>query len=109
VLRARATDDAGREAVTRRDVWIAGKDHWWFDPSDSDRMDVLPEADEYEVGDTMRLQVRMPFRDAEALVTVEREGVIDAWVQKLSGKEPLIEVPVKPGYAPNVYVSVLAL
>jgi hypothetical protein len=51
----------------------------------------------------------MPFREATALVTVEREGVLDAYVVPLTGKEPVVEVPIKPQYAPNVYVSVLAV
>src|SRR5262249_12959447 len=60
-------------------------------------------------GETARLQVRMPFRAATALVTVEREGVVDARVAKLEGNEPVIEVPITGAYAPNVFVSVLAL
>ena len=51
----------------------------------------------------------MPFREATALVTVEREGVLDSYVLPISGKEPVIEVPIKPNYAPNIYVSVLAV
>jgi len=51
----------------------------------------------------------MPFRSATALVTVEREGVIDAFVKQLSGRSPVIEVPLKGTYAPNVFVSVLAV
>ena len=51
----------------------------------------------------------MPFREATALVTVEREGVMEAWVQKLSGKNPVLEVPIKGNYAPNVYVSALVV
>jgi uncharacterized protein YfaS (alpha-2-macroglobulin family) len=72
-------------------------------------MDVLPEQKEYAPGDKARFQVRMPFRSATALVTVEREGVIDSFVTRLSGREPVIEVPVKDDYAPNIYVSVLAV
>ena len=49
------------------------------------------------------------FADATALVTVEREGVIESWVSYISGKNPTIEVPVKSSYAPNVYVSALVV
>ena len=42
------------------------------------------------------------------LVTVEREGVIAASVFPLSGKDPVITLPVRD-YAPNVFVSVLAV
>ena len=88
-----------------REVWVAGSEEWWFDVRDSDRIDVLPEQKRYEPGQTARLQVRMPFREATALVTVEREGVLDAMVVPLSGREPLVTVPLKDDYAPNVFVS----
>ena len=109
ILRAKANDDLGNPSVSSRSVWVAGDADWWFTVADNDRMDVLPEKKQYEAGDTARFQVRMPFRDATALVTVEREGVVDTYIKKLSGKEPVIEIPIKNNYAPNVYVSVLAI
>lgn len=109
VARARATDESGRVAVASHEVWVAGRDDWWFEAEDSDRMDVLPERPRYEPGERATLQVRMPFREARALVTVEREGVLDAFVTTLSGAAPVVEVPIRPNYGPNVYVSVLAL
>ena len=109
VLRAEVKDDAGNVAFANRDAWVAGKDEWWFDQKDGDRMDVLPERKRYEPGEVARLQVRMPFREATALVTLEREGVLDGYVTKLDGQSPVVEVPVKGEHAPNVYVSVLAV
>ncbi len=109
VLRAVAIDADGREVAATRSLWLAGEEDWWFGGTAGDRMDVLPERRSYEAGETARLQVRMPFRSATALVTVEREGVIDAFVVGLSGREPVIEVPIAPGYAPNAFVSVLAV
>lgn len=109
ILQAATKDPEGRESVANREIWIAGERDWWFAVSDSDRMDVLPEKKRYEPGQTAKLQVRMPFREATALVTVEREGVMETFVQKLSGKSPYVDVPVRANYAPNVYVSVLAV
>ncbi len=109
IVRARATDDAGNHIYANQDVWVSGKDEWWFDVSNDDRMDVLPEKKRYEPGDVAVFQVRMPFREATALVTVEREGVLESFVTKLSGKEPVVKVPLKGNYAPNVFVSVLAV
>ncbi|MEX6893880.1 hypothetical protein AB2D01_32975, partial [Pseudomonas aeruginosa] len=60
-------------------------------------------------GETARFQVRMPFRSATALVSVEREGVLSSFVTELSGKDPVIEVPMDAAYAPDVYVSVLVV
>ncbi|MDZ7589870.1 MAG: MG2 domain-containing protein [Rubrivivax sp.] len=112
-LLARARDDAGRLSEAAATVWVSAGGEWWFGQDDDDRIDLLPEAREVEPGQTARLQVRMPFRQATALVTVEREGVIDARVLTLGGSEPVIELPVPKAadrsWAPNVTVSVLVL
>jgi uncharacterized protein YfaS (alpha-2-macroglobulin family) len=109
ILQAATVDSAGRETTAFRDIWVAGKEDWWFAARDSDRIDVIPEMKRYEPGDKARFQVRMPFRRATALVTVEREGIADVFVRELQGREPIVEVPVKGNFAPNVFVSVLAV
>jgi hypothetical protein len=109
VLVARAKDDAGNEALASTGVWVVGGGEWWFDPADHDRIDLVPEKKRYEPGDTARLQVRMPFREATVLVTVEREGVLEQKVVRLSGSAPVIEVPVAGHFGPNVFVSALAV
>ena len=109
ILQATAKDKEGNESAANRDVWVAGSDEWWFEAANSDRIDLLPERKRYEPGETAKFQVRMPFREATALVTVEREGIVDAYIKKLSGKEPVIEIPVKFNHAPNVFVSALCV
>ena len=109
ILRAQSVDGAGHESYANRDVWVAGADNWWYPVSNEDRMEVLPEKKRYEPGETARFQVRMPFREATALVSVEREGIIERSVTTLSGKSPVIEIPIAGNYAPNVFVSVLAV
>jgi uncharacterized protein YfaS (alpha-2-macroglobulin family) len=109
ILEAVTRDNEGHEAAVNQSVWVAGARDWWFQETDSDRMDVIPEAKRYEPGETARFQVRMPFRNATALITVEREGVGETFVKELSGKEPVIELPVRGNWAPNVFISVLAV
>lgn len=109
ILRAQAKDGEGNASYANTDIWVAGKDEWWFEQSNDDRMDLLPEKKRYEPNETARLQVRMPFREATALVTVEREGVLKSFVTKLSGKSPTVDVPLAGHYAPNVFISVLAV
>lgn len=106
---ARVKDAQGREARAVKTVWLAGQDDWWFGGDNGDRMDVIPEQTAYKAGDTAKFQVRMPFREATALVTVEREGVLSSFVTSLSGTDPVVEVRLPGDYAPNVYVSVMAV
>jgi uncharacterized protein YfaS (alpha-2-macroglobulin family) len=109
ILQASVTDPDGHTVVAHDDVWVSRGDDLWFEAEDHDRIDLLPERPHYEAGETARLQVRMPFREATALVTIEREGVTDARVVPLSGTDPVIEVPVDGAYAPNVFVSALVV
>ncbi len=106
---ATTTDADGNVARAVTSVWLAGEDDWWFGGDNGDRMDLIPEAKSYKSGDTAKFQVRMPFREATALVTVEREGVLSSYVTELSGKDPVIKVPMPGAYAPDVFVSVLVV
>jgi len=109
ILQAQSADSSGHKTYANRDVWVADKSEWWFDVSDNDRIDLLPEKKSYSPGQKAVFQVRMPFREATALISAEREGVMESWVSTLSGKNPTIEVPVKPSYAPNVFISALVV
>ena len=109
LVRAETVDAEQHVAGATTSFWVAGKDDWWFGGTQGDRMDLLPEKKEYAAGETARFQVRMPFRAATALVTVEREGVLSSFVTRLKGRMPVIEVPIADSYAPNVFVSVLAV
>ena len=107
-LQAKVTDEAGRStyASTSMEVYAAGGNSWWV-PTDSDRIDLLPEKIRYEPGETAKLVVRSPFPVATALITVEREGVMDAFVKEIKRDQPVIEIPLKGNYAPNVFVSAM--
>jgi uncharacterized protein YfaS (alpha-2-macroglobulin family) len=106
---ATTVDADGNEARAVRSVWLAGDDDWWFGGDNGDRMDVIAEKPRYAAGDTARFQVRMPFREATALVTVEREGVLSSFVVPLKGTNPVVQVKLPATYAPDVYVSVMAV
>jgi uncharacterized protein YfaS (alpha-2-macroglobulin family) len=108
VLQVSVADDAGNQSIANTSVYVQGAQRMWFPGADDDRMDVIAEKAEYQPGDIARFQVRMPFAEATALVTVEREGVIAASVMHLTGQNPIVTLPVRD-YAPNVFVSVLAV
>jgi hypothetical protein len=52
ILQAEAADGTGNKTTAYREVWIAEKGRWWFDISDHDRMDLIPERKRYEPGET---------------------------------------------------------
>lgn len=108
-LIAQAKDMTGHLARAASTVWVTRQGEVWFGGDNQDRMDVIPEQRSYEPGQTARLQVRSPFRQATALVAIERNGIVEHRVVQLSGRDPTIELPVKAEWGPNVYISVLAV
>ena len=107
VLLQAETQFEGKISRCHHEIYVAGSEDWWFSQENDDRIVLLPEKKNYEPGETARFQVRSPFREATALVTVEREGVIESFVREISGKNPVIEVPIRDSFAPNVFVSAL--
>lgn len=111
IVEARVRDSEGRMGHASTTIWQGNyeSEDYWFSQDESERIDILPERKQYEPGDTAQFQVRMPFREATALVSVEREGIIDRFTVRLSGKDPRISVPIKAHYGPNVFISVLVV
>ncbi len=108
-LIAVASDKDGRESRAAGTVWVTRQGELWFGGEDHDRIDLLPEKKSYQPGEVAKFQVRSPFRFATALLSVEREGIVETHVVKLNGQDPTVSLQIKPDWGPNVYVSVLAL
>lgn len=108
-LRAIARDSQGHESVAATQVWVSSEDQNWFAGGNDDRIDLIPEKKIWAPGETARIQVRMPYREATALISVEREGVLHTQVQKLAGDFPVAEINILPEWGPNVYVSALVI
>lgn len=104
-----AKDAAGRSIQATSSVYVTRQGELWFGGENHDRIDLLPEKTSYQPGETAKFQVRMPFRFATALLTVEREGIMETQVVQLNGQDPTVHLKIQEGWGPNVYVSVLAL
>ena len=108
-LVATAKDGDGYSIQAASTVYVTRQGEIWFGGDNHDRIDLLPEKRSYETGEIAKFQVRMPFRFATALVTVEREGILESHIMQLNGKDPTISLKVQEGWGPNVYISALVL
>ena len=86
--------DLGR----RRGVWQA---------EDNERFDIIADKPSYKVGETARLLLKTTLRDATGLLTIERDGVIEQRLVTVGAGTSTVDVPIKEGYGPNVYASVM--
>lgn len=76
---------------------------------DHDRMDLILSKNSVEPGETIRVQAVMPFLESKALVTIEREGVSDYYIESLTREKPYFDLKIKREWVPNVVVSVFAI
>ena len=104
-----AQDQQGRESTAATQIWVSTGEQSWFAGGNDDRIDLLAEKPVYAPGERARFQVRMPFREASALISVEREGVLHTQIAHLKGDKPTVELLVQENWGPNVYVSALVL
>ena len=102
-----AADRNGRPAMTSFQRWASGSD-WvpWNDESQF-KMDVIPDRTRYSVGDTATVLFASPFTNAEAWVTVEREGLIEQRRLRLTSGSTTLKFPITEAYAPNAFVSIV--
>jgi uncharacterized protein YfaS (alpha-2-macroglobulin family) len=102
-----ATDEKGRVASTSFERWAAGSD-WvpWSDETQF-KMDVIPDKTRYAVGDVATIMFASPFTDADAWVTVEREGLIEQRRIRITAGATTLKFPITEAYAPNAFVSII--
>lgn len=106
---ASTLDSAGREHHTTAYGWVTGPGHVVWDQSNDATLPIIAEKSTHAIGDTARFLVQNPYPGAQALVTVERYGVLDSWTTELATSTPVIEVPIKADYLPGFYLSVVVV
>lgn len=111
VLAVVSTSDAkGLVSSANVNQWIVAKgENHWFGSTDDDRVDFIPFRKTYEPGEVAEFQLRTPFAKSKVLVTVERDSVLHSEIVEVSGDRPIIRLPIKKEYAPNVVVSAFAI
>ncbi|MXZ55186.1 MAG: hypothetical protein F4Z14_03345 [Gammaproteobacteria bacterium] len=91
-------------------LWVTGKEFvlWEEDLDDRNKFLKLSCVDsELEVGERVRCVVQNPLVNSSALITVERGGIIDQFVQWFDSSTPVIDFEVKPEYMPGFFLSVI--
>lgn len=99
-------DSKNREIKSAEYMYVIGNDYAPWAMFDDDLLELIAEKESYEAGETARIMVKNPYETATALITVEREFVMDRYITNIKGSSALIEVPIKKEYLPNVYIGV---
>jgi len=107
VLTAEGQDGRRNRIVTSTYVYVTGSDYVAWERQDDDALELVPESKSYKPGQTARILIKSPYEKAKALITVERESIIDARVVDIVGSAVPVDIPITADHVPNVFVSVL--
>ncbi|MFA5162252.1 MAG: alpha-2-macroglobulin family protein [Elusimicrobiales bacterium] len=106
VITASATDSLGRKAVSSSSFFVFGDGEGWWPRRDTDIIELVADKKSYKPGETAQILVKSPYSETRAIVTIEREGVMDKWLTRFNGGVNYITVPITDAHVPNVYVGV---
>ncbi len=105
-LELTAQDKSGRQVLTSTTFSVLGDKEAEWGYRNAWQAQLVPDRVEYTPGQTATVLIKTPI-SGRALVTVEREGVSRAFVTEIAKTRPAVQIPILPGDAPNVFVSVL--
>ncbi|MBN2537838.1 hypothetical protein JXB37_06135, partial [candidate division WOR-3 bacterium] len=108
-LKLEASDRRRNPARTDISFWVYGQGDASWMMRDDDLIELVRDKESYRPGDTALVLVKAPWPRCLAVVTVEREHVLDYFTVGLFGTAEVVRVPVKQEYLPNAFVSVMLL
>lgn len=106
VVRIATKDDRGNDVSAASGIWVIGKGDAFWSGDEGARMTLVASKPTYKSGDTARLVAQANLKNPMALITIERDGIIDAKVKRLASATEGIEIPIQDAWAPNVFASV---
>ncbi|MEM9190394.1 MAG: MG2 domain-containing protein, partial [Myxococcota bacterium] len=96
----------GQASASRASIWVYGGEN--YGPMHNHpRLELMLDQDSYAPGDTVQAFAMSPYEQSTALVTVERNGVLEARTMELQGSETPIEVRVGRNHLPNAFLGVM--
>ncbi len=104
-----AKDANGHEAKAGWSLYAFADAYFNWPRTNNDRIQVIADKPSYKVGDTAKLIVKTPYqgKGVKALVTIERDQIIEKRVIDVKSSALPVEVEIKDDMIPVAYVSVV--
>lgn len=103
-------DEAGNDVIAATTLWVSSREYVSWRQQNSNRIDLIADQNNYEIGDTAEILITSPFQGTvEALVTVERGRVLTTERITMDSNSYVYKLPITEDYAPNIFVSALII
>ncbi|MBI3653564.1 MAG: Ig-like domain-containing protein [Acidobacteria bacterium] len=99
-------DDRERRNESELTLWVAGGKVLPKRDVEQEEVQLIPNQKEYKPGDTAEILVQAPFFPAEAVLTLQRSGIISTERFTMNTASHTLKIPIKDAYTPNLNVQV---
>ena len=87
-------------------MWVAGGKRPPNRGVEEEKVELIPDREEYKAGDTAQILVQAPFYPAEAAMTLRRSGIVKVVRFRIDGPTYTLRLPIEEAWTPNVHVQV---
>jgi uncharacterized protein YfaS (alpha-2-macroglobulin family) len=99
-------DDRGRANESELTLWVAGGKRPPVRNVTQEKVELIPDRKEYQAGDAAQILVQAPFYPAEAVMSLQRSGIVKTERFRIDGPTYTLRVPIEEAWTPNVHVQV---
>lgn len=103
---ATTVDDFGRRNFSEFTRWVSGGKRPISRKVEQEAVDMIPDKDEYQPGDTAEILIQSPIVPAEGIYTLQRNGMVEEKRFTMTTPTMTLEVPIKNTHLPNLTVAV---
>ena len=103
---ATTVDDFGRRNFSEITRWVSGGKQPVARRVEQEAVTLIPDKDEYQPGETAEILVQSPIVPAEAIYTLQRNGMIEEKRFTMAEPTTTLAIPIKSSHLPNLHVQV---
>jgi uncharacterized protein YfaS (alpha-2-macroglobulin family) len=105
-ITASIEDSEGRPNQSQMTRWVSGGKQPASRNVEQEQATLIPDKQSYQPGDTAQILIQPPFTPAQALVTLNRNGILSTESFTITDSTYTLKVPITEEYIPNLYVDV---
>jgi uncharacterized protein YfaS (alpha-2-macroglobulin family) len=105
-ITATIQDPEGRANASEITRWVSGSSRPAARNVEREEVILIPDKETYQPGDTAEILIQTPFTPAQALVTLNRNGILSTESFAITEETYTLRVPIAEEHIPNLHVNV---
>lgn len=104
---AKTRDERGNESEDKR--WFYASERGGYYTWETDRIQIIFDAETYDVGDWAEALVITPYENAHIIASLEADNLYEIDIVELEGNTAMLRFKVRQEFVPNVFLSVCGI